>query len=57
MMKYVTRPRLTFSVMELCLYVTVEMGKARIAYFQFFTMHIHIYSPTHAHFLNDTIKL
>jgi len=29
-------------------------------FFQFFTVHIvtiHIYSPTHAHFLNDTIKL
>jgi hypothetical protein len=32
MLKYVARPRLTFSIMELCLNVTVELGLACIVF-------------------------
>jgi len=40
--------------------VAVEKQGVLHFFFQFFTVHIvtiHTYSPTHAHFLNYTIKL
>ena len=46
---------------NLKIYVAVPADERKcLNIFSVFTMHIvtiHIYSPTHAHFLNDTIKL